>query len=177
MSYTIESYKKDFKWLKDFGESLLISMYKSYDDLNPDDAGDNDNLPDFEDDYQSWYSEAKHLIKQLLPDRLDDFQRLYELPRSRDIINPVGYSIEDCLLGNVTFNGKGTVVTGQMNAIRNFQQQLSIVKGLQRRFESSLFDIRLHMQAEMFDDELEAALYLLKNRFLRAAGAMAGVVL
>ncbi|MDP2173423.1 MAG: hypothetical protein Q8J62_06585 [Candidatus Cloacimonadaceae bacterium] len=96
---------------------------------------------------------------------------------SRDIISPVGYSIEDCLLGSVTFNGKGTVVTGQRNAIRNFQQQLSIVKGLQRRFESSLFDIRLHLQAEMFDDELDAAMYLLKNRFLRAAGAMAGVVL
>jgi hypothetical protein len=153
-------------------------MFNSYDDGNKDDdAGDNQNLPDFEDEYQSWYSEAKLLIKQLLPDRIDDFQRLYEQPRSRDLISPVGYSIEDCLLGNFTFNGKGTVVTGQRNAIRNFQQQLSIVKGLQRRFESSLFDIRLHLQAEMFDDELEAAMYLLKNRFLRAAGAMAGVVL
>lgn len=177
MSYTIESYKKDFEWLKDYGESLLKSMYNSYDDVNTDDARENKNLPDFEDDYQSWYSEAKLLIKQLLPDRLDDFKRLYEQPRSRDIISPVGYSIEDCLLGNVTFNGKGTVVTGQRNAIRNFQQQLSIVKGLYRRFESSLYDIRLHLQAELFDDELEAACYLLKNRFLRAAGAMAGVVL
>ena len=125
-SYTIERYKKDFKWLKDLGESLLKSMYDSYDDGNKDDdAGENENLPDFEDDYQSWYSEAKLLIKQLLPDRIDDFQGLYEQPRSRDLISPVGYSIEDCLLGNVTFNGKGTVVTGQRNAIRNFKQQLS----------------------------------------------------
>ncbi|MDP2215723.1 MAG: hypothetical protein Q8J68_00305 [Methanolobus sp.] len=81
MSYTIERYKKDFMWLIDFGESLLKSMFNSYDDTNTDDdAGDNEKLPDFEDDYQSWYSEANLLIKQLLPDRLDDFQRLYKQP-------------------------------------------------------------------------------------------------
>jgi len=177
MSYTIERYKKDYERLIDFGESLLQSMYNSYFNDDIGDAIEDKNLPDFEDNYQSWYSEAIHLVKQLLPHRLDDFKRLYDLPRMRDRISPVGYSIEDCLLGNVTINVKGEVGTGQQNAIRNFQQQLSIVKGLKRRFESSLYDIRLHLQAEMFDDELDAASYLLKNRFNRAAGAMAGVVL
>src|SRR4051794_19400580 len=40
-------------------------------------------LPSFNEDYQPWYSEAKVLIKQLLPDRLADFVRHYEKPKPR----------------------------------------------------------------------------------------------
>jgi hypothetical protein len=45
------------------------------------------------------------------------------------------------------------------------------------RFESSLFDIRQLVQADLFDSELEAADELVKQKFVRAAGALAGVVL
>jgi hypothetical protein len=45
------------------------------------------------------------------------------------------------------------------------------------RFESSLFEIRQLVQADLFDSELEAAEELAKNKFTRAAGAVAGVVL
>lgn len=31
------------------------------------------SLPSVHDNYQSWYSEAKALVRQLLPDRLGDF--------------------------------------------------------------------------------------------------------
>lgn len=56
-------------------------------------------LPNFSSDYQSWYSEAKVLIKQLLPDRLNDFTRHYEKPKSRKTIDFESYRIEDCLQG------------------------------------------------------------------------------
>jgi hypothetical protein len=45
------------------------------------------------------------------------------------------------------------------------------------RFESSLFEIRQIVQADLFDTELEAARELAKSKFYRAAGAVAGVVL
>jgi len=45
------------------------------------------------------------------------------------------------------------------------------------RFESSLFDIRQLVQADLFDSELDAAKELAKHKFTRAAGALAGVVL
>jgi len=51
------------------------------------------------------------------------------------------------------------------------------IKVVKERFESSLFDIRQLVQADLFDSELEAAEELAKNRFSRAAGAVAGVVL
>ncbi len=45
------------------------------------------------------------------------------------------------------------------------------------RFESTLFDIRQLVQADLFDSELGAAGELAKNKFTRPAGALAGVVL
>ena len=57
------------------------------------------------------------------------------------------------------------------------QQQVSILQSVERRFESSLFEIKQLVQADLFDSELEAAKELLKKRFVRAAGAVAGVVL
>ena len=66
---------------------------------------------------------------------------------------------------------------GMTAVIPKFQRQLTIIKGLRKRFESSLYDIRLHLQAEMFNDELAASSYLLEIRFARAAGALARVVL
>lgn len=61
-------------------------------------------------------------------------------------------------------------------AIPRFNQQLAIVKAVRNRFESSLFDIRQIVQADLFDSELEAAKALVKHGFFRAGGAIAGVV-
>ena len=66
---------------------------------------------------------------------------------------------------------------GPEAAIPLFYQQLSIVKSIRERFQSSLFDIRQLAQADLFDSELDAAKELAKNKFTRAAGAVAGVVL
>ena len=136
-----------------------------------------EGLPSFKKDYQSWYSEAKALVRQLLPDRLSDFTRYYEKPKSRREITYANYVIEDYLEGlNVTGQGDRKIV-GPDAAIPRFEQQLGIVKSIQERFRSSLFDIRQMAQADLFDSELDAAKELAKNRYTRAAGAVAGVVL
>ena len=134
-------------------------------------------LPSFNEEYQSWYSEAKALVRQLLPDRLSDFTRYYEKPKSRREITYANYVIEDYLEG-VTVTRPGAIkVVGPDAAIPRFSQQLSIVKSIRERFRSSLFDIRQLAQADLFDSELDAAKELAKNKFTRAAGALAGVVL
>jgi len=61
--------------------------------------------------------------------------------------------------------------------ISHVRQQLAILRSVEQRFESSLFDIRQLVQADLFDSELEAAKELAKKKFTRAAGAIAGVVL
>lgn len=133
-------------------------------------------LPSFEDEYQPWYSEAKALIRQLLPDRLSDFARYYEKPKARKETTYGNYTIEDYLESVAVRRGITTVV-GPDAAIPRFRQQLSIVKSMEERFRSSLFDIRQLAQADLFDSELDVARGLVKNKFNRAAGAVAGVVL
>ena len=135
-------------------------------------------LPVFGTAYESWYSEAKAAVRQLLPDRLDDFVRHYEKPKPRKDITSDTYRIEDYLQGiSVTKGYYKEKVVGPDAALPHFRQQLAILKAVKNRFESSLFDIRQLEQADLFDSELEAASLLAKNRFGRAAGALAGVVL
>jgi hypothetical protein len=68
-------------------------------------------------------------------------------------------------------------VVGPDAAIPSIQQQVAVVEEAKNRFEPSLFDIRQLFQADLFDSEIGAANHLLKNKFARAAGALAGVVL
>ncbi|MGH7799755.1 MAG: hypothetical protein ACREOW_03880 [Thermodesulfobacteriota bacterium] len=43
-------------------------------------------FPSFAEAYQPWYSEAKVLVRQLLPDQLSDFVRHYEKPKPAQAI-------------------------------------------------------------------------------------------
>jgi hypothetical protein len=130
----------------------------------------------FEIAYQHWYSEALPLVKQLLPDRLSDFIRMYEKPKSRKEITFESYRIEDACQGLRITRG-GTVIVDRKAGMPLLSQQIAIVEAIKRRFDSSLFEIKQLVQADVFDSELDGALELLKNNFARAAGAIAGVVL
>lgn len=126
--------------------------------------------------YQHWYSEALILVKQLMPDRLVDFIRLYEKPKTRKELDFGNYRIEDACQG-VKAMLRGEVHADATAAISLLEQQIAIVQAIERRFDSSLFDIKQLVQADLFDSELDAARELVKNRFARGAGAIAGVVL
>ena len=132
-------------------------------------------LPNFREEYETWYSEALALIKQILPDRLEDFVALYERPKNRKITNQDNYVIQDFLQGTTVY------IDGDRDSLRGviapFEQQAAILRATSKRFESSLFEIRQLVQADLFDSELDAARELLRHKFLRAAGAIAGVVL
>src|SRR6267143_4196076 len=52
-------------------------------------------LPDFKTSYEAWYSESIALLRQLLPDRLENFISLYEKPKSRKSIEYGNYVIQD----------------------------------------------------------------------------------
>lgn len=194
MDSNLDRYKKDLEILVAKGEQLFEGMLA---ELRPAEykkliekrfAGKSaeikkavENLPSFKSGYQTWYSEAKMVIKQLLPDRLDDFVHHYERPKSRKNITFENYRIDDYLQGlTVTTGGfyqpKETIVSPDA-AVPHFQQQLSILRAVEARFASSLFDIRQLVMADLFDTELEAAEELSNKKFTRAAGAVAGVIL
>lgn len=188
MISNLEKYKTDLESLIKRG-SLLVNALSheqnksAFEEEAKRLLGDNaaaliKSLPNFKDTYQSWYSEAKAIIRVLLPERAEDFARLYEKPKSRKAITYENYTIEDCLQGlTITRGWEKEKVVGPDAAVPRIQQQVAIVKAARARFESSLFDIRQLLQADLFDSEIDAANHLLKNKFARAAGALAGVVL
>ena len=172
MTSNLEKYKKDLDRLIQFGEQLLFSLYKEYDSSSYKKLKNEDikELPNFLQEYQTWYVEALTTIKQILPDRESDFIKLYKNSKNRKTIDNLNYGIEDYLMGF-----QKSIVSGA--AIPRFQQQLAILKSAKQKFESSLFDIKQLLQADLFDSELDSATELNKKGFIRGAGAIAGVVL
>lgn len=135
-------------------------------------------LPNFSASYQLWYSEALVLIKQLLPDKVLDFIRFYEKPKTKKDVSYGNYVIEDYLQKlTITRRYNQEKLVGPDAAIPQFTQQLNILRSVKRRFESSLFDIRQLVQADLFDSELGSAKELAKHKFIRATGAISGVAL
>lgn len=186
MQSNLSKYKQDLTKLIATGTLLQIAMeYECYPERITELYGkDKDgkkllkNLPNFNESYQGWYSEASAVIKQTLPDRVDDFVRHYQKPKPRKDISFENYRIEDYLQGlTVTRGFDRSKIVGRDAAIPHFRQQRAILEAVNSRFESTLFDIRQLVQADLFDSEIEAARELLKKGFLRAAGAVAGVVL
>ncbi len=191
MISNLEKYKKDLGKLISRGEELENAMQaeflpeefqealeKTIEDKNKVSEFIK-KLPSFKSGYQDWYSESLALLKQLLPDRVDDFVDLYKKPKTnRKDITYENYVIEDALQGLLITRGwqKEKVVSADA-AIPRFTQQLSILKSVNQRFESSLFDIKQLVQVDLFDSELDTVKELNKKGFTRGAGAVAGVVL
>ena len=186
----LDKYRKDLESLISTGEQLVNSIQaecrpKEFRVAAKKKFGERaeafiEGLPPFATTYQRWYSEAQALIRQLLPGRLTDFVRHYEKPKPRKEITFESYRIEDTLQGvavtrDIGFKEKKVV--GPEAGIPHVQQQLAILQAVRARFESSLFDIRQLVMADLFDSELDTAAELAKKKFLRAAGAVAGVVL
>lgn len=189
MISNLEKYKKDLDKLITNGGELLNAMQfechpeefenaikkalktkKEIDEFKK-------KLPTFSEKYQHWYSESLSVVKFFLPDRVTDFIKLYEKPKGRKEIAYGNYVIEDYLQNLRVTTGFGDVKVAPYAAIPQFQQQLNILKSVKQKFESSLFDIKQLVQADLFDSELEAAKELNKQGFVRGAGAIAGVVL
>jgi hypothetical protein len=53
----------------------------------------------FEKNYQKWYTEAHAVIRQLIPDRLVEFEQLYKGDGKRRGIDSITYNIQDWLNG------------------------------------------------------------------------------
>lgn len=184
----LEKYKNDLSDLIDRGNRLMYSMRYECNNEEFRKSVENqlgvkaenflEDLPNFFKEYQSWYSESQALIRQLLPNRLADFCDYYEVPKNRKELTYESYRISDYLLRlGLTDSTRNEIVVGLDAAIPKFGQQLSIVKAIKGRFESSIFEIEQLVQADLFDSELEASKVLIRNGFFRAAGALAGVVM
>jgi len=188
MPSNLDRFRTDLETLIDLGNKLQVAMYlethpermrkqlRDRHKLKAEADAEIASLPDFNRVYERWYSESIAVLQQLLPDRVNDFIQHYEPSRTRKELTYTTYRIRDYLHSVAVTRGDETIV-GPTAATSHFEQQLAILAAAQARFESSLFDIRQMLQADLMDEEIEAAEHLLKYKFVRAAGAVAGVVL
>ena len=180
MGTNLEKYKNDLDKLITDGELLFDAircecLKKQSKDISEVEYFDNKKeILDFKQGYQSWYSEALICVKQLLPDRLKDFTELYKSILSDYLLE--SKIIRPSSIQEISFVSMFDSVM-ENEAIPKFRQQLEIVNSIKKRFESSLFDIKQLVQADLFDSELDSARELNRKGFTRGAGAIAGVVL
>jgi len=158
----LEKYKEDIDNLIKNGEKLL-SILKT-----------NETLIKFRKGYEIWYSESLSLIKIVLPNRSEDFEKYYYQKGERSFKDYITYTPprEEGFVFDTFVPAEAVDCARAL-----FENQLGIVKAAKRRFESSLFDIKQLVQKDLFDSELDAAQELNKKGFARGAGAVAGVVL
>lgn len=128
-------------------------------------------------EYQRWYTKALVVVKQLVPDRKEDFVGFYQYSgrfAKNDLVT--SFRIADGLTGATVSRG-GKVVASLSSCYTYFESQCAILKAAEDRLTSSVHEIQQILQADLFDSEVDAARELNKKGFSRAAGAMAGVVL
>ncbi len=128
--------------------------------------------------YNAWYSKALPLVRQIVPERYKEFQELY-IVEHIDInnITYLNYTIRDYLLRLQITRGNKDVVNPWHAFESKLRLQISILLGANERIDSILNDIKGVLQAELFDDDLDAADHLMKNGHFRASGALIGVLI
>lgn len=159
-----------------FPDEVLEQYEKIFDGDNNKARKAVEKLPSFKSEYQVWFSEAQNVVKQVLPDRFADFNSHYEYPRVRKSISYGNYMVRDYLQG-LQVTRSYEVVVDSTAAINEFRQQLNIIKAARSTLDSVLMDLRGMLQADLFDSEVEAAEALMKAGYMRASGAMCGVVI
>ncbi|EML0458944.1 MULTISPECIES: hypothetical protein [Enterobacteriaceae] len=181
MTTQFEKIKKELTELDNMGHQLYFSMCKACDELdeeaikNIQDAGW--EFVNFHQEYQKWYTKAYRVVSQIIPERLGEFETLYKGDPKRKEITYVNYSISDYLIGLQRTNGLNQVIRRPSDAISKMEIQFKILSSAKERFKSVLFDIKDILQADIFDSELDTAKELNKKGFIRAGGAVAGVIL
>ena len=180
MPENLDRYRFDLKRVSLLGEEMLVDLSLRGAAIEPAERQAAEQIRgSFERNYQRWYTEACAVVGQLLPGRYDEFQHLYLGDGKRKIIDAATYNIQDWLTGRpLSTAGPGENSAAERMAVSlRVKTQLEILKSAEARFETSLFDIRQLVQADLFDSELDACRELSSRGFLRAAGSIAGVVL
>ncbi|MBI3699531.1 MAG: hypothetical protein HY242_03690 [Afipia sp.] len=174
-----DRYKADITRLVLEGKKIAVALQYECDPASAKATGlKKEDLTPVRQAYQSWYSEALACVTQLLPSRVDDFVSYYKPLKPRKSLGFSNYVMSDYLFGKTVYNsntGEYEVATG--SALSSIFNQYKIVEAILQRLDSTLFDIRALVHADLLDDELAASDELNKHGFPRGAGAIAGVVL
>lgn len=159
MLSNIEKYKKDIQKLIETGEAILKKMK------------DNKNLAELRQNYEIWYSESFAVIKIILPDRAVDFSKMYYDDKIKKGLK-IHFQYTPPISEGISLDFTTYSPPKEIDVAKSiFDSQIGILKSCENKFQSSLFDIKQLLQADVFDSELDAARELNKKGFVRGAAA------
>ncbi len=127
--------------------------------------------------YQMWYTKALNVVKVFVPERLDEFESYHRNPKRGKGIDYATYTLSDFAISLEIKRGNAPLFDIGQAALSKFTQQYLIVRSVEGKLDSIIGNLRAILQADLFDSDLGAANELIKNGHVRAAGALAGVVL
>ena len=127
-------------------------------------------------DYQTWYTRAARVVEVTLPDRVEEFRGYYEIDPKRKTLGYENYGIQDFCKQLVPIGPNFENFDRTKNATICLINQIAILQSVRTRLDSIIGNIHQTILADVRDRELETAQEL-QTVSLRAAGALAGVVL
>lgn len=171
MPTTVENIAAEIKDLVQQGLEMSHELYELS-------KGESSKGMRFRKDYETWYTVSRRVVNQLIPEREEDFVNLYRFKGNRKAMSFDNYRITDFLQGTSEHDYFGIEISSTSTmACSQFRVQVQILQSALSRSTSSIMDIKEVLAADLFDNELEKARALHKNKLLREAGVIAGVVL
>jgi hypothetical protein len=138
-----------------------------------------DQIPDFKKEYHIWYAKAQRAVITLAPERLAEFDAYYSGNKNVKSAKDFSY-----LTAGITHYLQGIVTTSygeQKNYFGKFttglQQQMHMLEAISANIEDVLFNLQSEIHYGIFKSEVDVDKELKKNKLLRPAGAVAGVVI
>lgn len=127
----------------------------------------------FDFEYQVWYSKSIIILKEIFPERLAEFIDQYQPDSKRKELDVINYRIADAIRGLSSTFGHFSPITAALR----LKTQFSIMSASEVILNSRLKEIQGALESDVFEKEIESALQLYKNHYLRSSGAICGVLL
>ena len=133
-------------------------------------------LENYKKEFHIWYPKALRCVRVIMPERLEEFEAFYTGEKKSKKFN--------YLSAGITHNFQGIITTGGSTEQDYFgkftsglQEQIYILESAKENMDDALFNYETEIHFNIFKSELDVARELKKHKQLRAAGAVAGVVL
>jgi hypothetical protein len=116
--------------------------------------------------YQQWYSAAKTILDKNQLSRTPEFENTYSPNKTKGDLG-----IKQLIAKRYITKAE------QFKLMDSIDAQFDILAAVLIHLKFLIYDVELTVYSVLMDDELIAANHLLKNGFMRPAGALAGVIL
>ncbi len=130
-------------------------------------------------DYQVWYDKSYRAIRDLAPERLEEFERFYTGSKTVKKKNDL-----DFMTAGITHYFQGRSITQNNTEVSflytfeiNFRMQINILAAIEKNVDHVLFNLESEIQYGLSKSEIDVAKELQKNKHLREAGVIAGLVI